>query len=242
MYDFEGQHVVVTGGTRGLGEAFTRAFLARGAFVTATYAQGQERAEKLLAELGPGDRLALARFDVSDEGAVEAFWGAVQRPVQVLINNAGIRQDAIVGMTTRESWDRVLSVNLDGSFSMAKHAVRAMSRPRYGRIIFITSPVTSLALKGTASYAASKAGQSALARTLAAEVASRNITVNCLEPGFVDTELLEGATPELREEWRKLVPLGRFGTPEEVASACLFLASKDASYITGGTLRVAGGL
>jgi 3-oxoacyl-[acyl-carrier protein] reductase len=125
---------------------------------------------------------------------------------------------------------------------MAKHAVRAMSGQRYGRILFVTSPAADLALKGAASYAASKAGQAALARTLAAEVASRGITVNCLQPGFVDTELLGGASVEQKRAWTEMVPLGRFGRQDEVTAACLFLASKEASYVTGTSLRVAGGL
>jgi len=141
-----------------------------------------------------------------------------------------------------EDWERVLDVNLGGSFAMSKHAVRAMSRRRYGRIIMISSPAAQIGMKGAASYAASKAGQAALARTLAVELASRNITVNCIEPGFVDTELLADLSEEAKAEWRARIPLGRFAKPEEIAAACLFLASREASYVTGATLRVSGGL
>ena len=240
MLDFTDQHVIVTGGTRGLGAAFSRAFIARGARVTATYVSGEAKARELAESCG--DRLALACFDVADPAAVEQFWGGLDAPVDVLVNNAGIRKDAIVGMTPVEDWRRVLSVNLDGTFYMSKFAVMAMSRRKYGRIINVTSPAAELGMKGAGSYAASKAGQAALARTLAMEVATRKITVNNLEPGFTETDLISEVPAELKDEWRKHVPLGRFATTEEVANACLFLASREASYITGTTLRVAGGL
>jgi 3-oxoacyl-[acyl-carrier protein] reductase len=242
VLDFAGQHVIVTGGTRGLGAAFSRAFLARGAKVIATYASAEAEAAAFAKDADGGERLTLARFDVADHSAVEKFWAGIHHPVEVLVNNAGIRKDAIVGMTPIEDWRRVLSVNLDGTFHMSKQAVMAMSRRKYGRIINVISPAAEIGMKGAGSYAASKAGQAALARTLAVELASRKITVNCLEPGFVDTELLGDLSEEWKAEQRAKIPLGRFAELEEVASACLFLASREASYITGTTLRVAGGL
>jgi len=241
MLDFTDQHVVVTGGTRGLGAAFTRAFLGRGAYVTATYVSGAEKAAAFAASVA-SDKLTLSCFDVSDYAAVEKFWGGLTRPVEVLVNNAGIRKDSIVGMMPADDWKKVLSINLDGTFYMSKMAVMAMSRKKYGRIINVTSPAADIGMKGAASYAASKAGQGALARTLAVEVASRKITVNNLEPGYTDTELLADISDEMKSEWKKQIPLGRFATVEEVAHACLFLASREAAYVTGTTLRVAGGL
>lgn len=242
MLDFSEQSVIVTGGTRGIGRALTTAFLARGGEVVATYIHGHEAAEKLKASVDGGHRLQLACFDVADGAAVEKFFDTLAKPPRVVVNNAGIRKDQIVGMMTEDDWRRVMSVNLDGTFNMCKHAVRAMSRQRYGRIINVTSVSAVLGIKGQANYAAAKAGQTALARTLSKEVASRGITVNCLEPGFVDTEMLDGLPEDTLAQYKKLVPMGRFGTTDEVASAALFLASKEASYVTGTTLRVAGGL
>jgi len=242
MLEFDGQLVIVTGGTRGIGQAISSAFLSRGAAVIATYVSGAEAAETFKAAHPHADRLKLAKFDVSDPQAVEDFFGSLEGPPQVVINNAGIRKDQIVGMLSLEDWTRVLNVNLNGSFLMSKFAVRAMSRERYGRIINITSPSASMGIKGQANYAASKAGQVALAKTLSREVAKRKITVNCVEPGFIDTELLSDLDDDLIQEYKRMVPLGRLGSPDEVASAVLFLASREASYITGTTLTVAGGL
>jgi 3-oxoacyl-[acyl-carrier protein] reductase len=244
MLDFSGQLVVVTGGTRGIGRVITERFLERGARVAATYVSDGASAFGLREHLPPeqAEHLTLARFDVADYASAERFFGSLERPPEVLVNNAGIKKDAIVGMLKPEDWRRVMAVNLDGTYHMSKLAVMAMSRQRYGRIINITSPSAELGFKGQASYAASKAGQVALARVLAKEVATRNITVNCVEPGFVETDLIADLDAAKLEEYKAMVPAGRFGTPVEVANAVLFLASKEASYITGATLRVAGGL
>jgi 3-oxoacyl-[acyl-carrier protein] reductase len=244
MLDFSGQLAIVTGGTRGIGAAISRGLLERGARVVATYAGDEISAAALKESVGPtvAQRLSFACFDVSDYAACDRFFTGLDRPPEILVNNAGIRRDAVVGMLKWEDWRRVIAVNLDGAFNMSKLAVMAMLRQRYGRIINITSIAAELALKGQANYAASKAGQTALCRSLAKEVASRNITVNCVEPGFIETDMLNGLDPKLVEEYKKQVPAGRFGLPEEVASAVLFLASKSASYITGSSLTVAGGL
>ena len=241
MADFEGQRVVVTGGTRGIGRAISVAFLEAGAEVHAMYAGNDEAAERFVEEQG-ASRLFVAKVDVSDYGAVERFFGALPSPPQVVVNNAGIRRDQIVGMLPVEDWRRVLEVNLDGTFYVSKLAVMAMSRQRYGRIVNIVSPSAHLGFPGQASYAASKAGQIAMARSLAKEVAKRKITVNCVSPGFVDTELLADLPEEQKKAYVDMVPMKRFGTGEEVASAVLYLASKEASYISGATLEVTGGL
>jgi 3-oxoacyl-[acyl-carrier protein] reductase len=242
MLEFSEQTVIITGGTRGIGKAISSAFLSRNARVIASYVSGVEAAETFKAEHPKGENLILAKFDVSNPDAVESFFDSLENPPQVVINNAGIRKDQIVGMLTMQEWSRVIDVNLTGSFLMSKFAVRAMSRERYGRIINITSPSARMGIKGQASYAASKAGQVALAKTLSKEVAKRKITVNCVEPGFIDTDLLNDLTEELIQGYKKMVPLGRLGLPEEVANAVLFLASREASYITGTTLTVDGGL
>ena len=244
---FAGQTVVVTGGTRGIGRALTRAFLTEGATVHATYRAGDEAAEALREACGElAERLSLHRFDVADHGAVESFWAELDARasggVQVLVNNAGLRRDGVAAMMRPEDWHAVLDTNLTGGFHMAKFAVLAMMRRRYGRILFVTSPAGRFGFEGQTNYAASKAGQIGLARSLSKEVAKRGITVNCLSPGFVETELIADLTQERAAAYRSMVPMGRFGTPEEVASAALFLASREAAYVTGTTLEVAGGL
>ncbi|MBL8861506.1 MAG: SDR family oxidoreductase [Planctomycetes bacterium] len=224
----------------------TLAFLEHGGRVHATWT-GNETAAAALADAAArfAGRLALHRFDVADEQAVERFWAGLESEpegVQVLLSNAGIRRDQIVGTMKSADWRAVLDVNLTGSFLMAKHAVRAMLPRKYGRIVFVTSPSGLHGFQGQANYAASKAGQIGLMRSLAREVGKRKITVNCLSPGFVDTELLADLPEEARAEHRKLVPLGRFATTEEIAHAALFLASPGASYVNGTTLEVHGGL
>ncbi len=245
-YDFTGRNVIVTGGSRGLGRAIVEAFLAAGASVIATYAGNEEAARRLAEENAEhADRLLLKAFDVGDYGAVEAFYREVDASfakLDVLVNNAGIRIDAIVGLLPVENWDRVLRTNLSGTFHMSKQAVLRMAGQRYGRIVSITSPSGELGFEGQANYAASKAGQVAFSRSLAKEVARRKITVNCVSPGFVDTDLIADLPAEQRAEYQKMVPLRRFGTPQEVATAVLFLASEQAAYITGETLHVTGGL
>jgi 3-oxoacyl-[acyl-carrier protein] reductase len=242
VFDFKDQRVIVTGGTRGIGAGITRAFLAAGAHVTATYTSNAEAAAAFQAACDAGARLTLAAFDVSDAEAVDTFYAGLSAPPQVLVNNAGIRRDQIVGMLPVSDWRRVMEVNLDGTFYMSKGAVKAMSRQRYGRIVSITSPSGELGFPGQANYAASKAGQVAMARSLAKEVARRNITVNCVSPGFIDTELLADLSEEHKKGFLGMVPMQRFGTPDEVAHAVLFLASKEASYITGSTVHVTGGI
>lgn len=242
-FDFDGQRVIVTGGTRGIGAGLTKAFLDAGASVTATYGRDDAAAQAFRQGLGPvAERLELARFDVADSDAVEDFFRRFDGELHVLVNNAGIRRDAVLGMMTDEDWRRVLAVNLDGTFFMTKQAVRLMSGQRYGRIIQIISPSGRLGMAGQANYAASKAGQQAMSRSLAKEVAKRHVTVNCVSPGFVDTDLIADLDDETKKGFRQMVPMRRFGTVDEVASAVLFLASRESAYITGTTLEVSGGL
>jgi len=246
-HDFSGQTVVVTGGTRGLGRAITLDFLGRGATVYATWHRGEESAAALRDEVGPDtERLRLARFDVADAAAVASFWERVEEEcpqgVQVLVNNSGIRRDAALALMPETDWRAVLDTNLTGSFLMSKGAVKHMAGRRYGRIVLITSPAARHGFEGQTNYAASKAGQVGLMRSLAREVAKRKITVNCVSPGFVATDLLADLPEALREEYRRSVPLKRFADPAEVAYAVRALAAREASYITGSVLDVAGGL
>jgi 3-oxoacyl-[acyl-carrier protein] reductase len=199
-------------------------------------------AEAFASSIAEPDRLQLAKFDVSDYGAVERFFGELSHPPQIVVANAGIRKDAVLGMMPRDDWKKVIEVNLDGTYHVLKFAVMAMSRQRYGRIISIVSPSAEIGFQGQANYAASKAGQIAMTRVLSKEVAKRNITVNAVSPGFIDTELLADLDPEKKAAYLDLVPMRRFGTGEEVAHAVLFLASKEAGYVTGATLEVTGGI
>ncbi len=245
-WDFSGQTVVVTGGTRGIGRAVSEAFLAAGARVLAVYAGNEDAAaEFAAANSAAGERLETRRLDVSDYAAVEAFYRDLETrgfDLDVLVNNAGIRRDAVVGMMAPEDWRRVLAVNLDGVFYMSKFAVHAMMRARYGRIITITSPSGRIGFEGQANYAASKAAEVAFTRSLAREVARRGITANAVSPGFMDTGFIRDLPPEVRKKYRNMVPLRRFGRPEETAACILFLASREAAYVNGAVLEVTGGL
>jgi 3-oxoacyl-[acyl-carrier protein] reductase len=243
---FQDQIVIVTGGTRGIGAALSRAFLEQGARVLATYARNDEAAQSFKAALSElGERLELFRFDVANKSEVETFYKTVEErygEVQVLINNGGIRRDQIMASLSEDDWDAVIDTNLKGSFLMSQGAVLLMMKKRYGRIINMSSVGARLTLSGQANYSASKAGQIAIAKTLAKEVGKRGITVNCICPGFIETELIDDLSSEQIDEYKKLVPLKRLGQASEVAHAALFLASKEAGYITGSELDVAGGL
>lgn len=239
---------LVTGATRGIGRAVSLALLAQGARVYGLFGGNRAAAEALIAEaknLGYNDRLHLQQLDVSDYQAVSAFFTTLETEwdtLDILVNSAGIRRDALVAMLKEEDWRRVLDVNLSGCFNTSKAALPLMLKQKYGRIIFITSPMAHLGFPGQANYAASKAGQIGLMKSLSKEVAKRRITVNCISPGFIDTEFLAGLGEEQLKQYKKMVPAGRFGTAEEVAEAVLFLAGERAGYINGAVLEITGGL
>jgi 3-oxoacyl-[acyl-carrier protein] reductase len=244
---FAGQTVVVTGGTRGLGRAIALDFLEQGATVVSTWHKGEAAARAFEDEAGRFEgRARLARFDVADYAACQAFWEALESEhpdgVQVLVNNSGTRRDRVLAMMSSEEWREVLDTNLTGGFHMSRFAVLHMLPRRYGRILFITSPAGRQGFEGQANYSASKAGQVGLMRSLAREVARRGITVNCVSPGFCDTELLADLPEEVKKRHLESVPLKRFADPREVAYAVRCLAAREASYVTGATLEVTGGL
>lgn len=241
---FENQTVVVTGGTRGIGRGIAEAFLKEGATVFATYAGNDQAAEKFKEEMHT-DKLIVKKCDVRNEDSIIKLFEEIEMThpkIQILINNSGIRKDQMTAMMSLTEWNDVLNTNLTGTFLMSKHAVLQFMKNRYGRIVNISSIGGSLGLPGQANYAASKAGQIAISKSLSKEVAKRGITVNNVCPGFIDTELLADLPEELRKDYLKDVPMRRFGRVEEVASAVLFLASAEASYITGASLEIAGGL
>jgi 3-oxoacyl-[acyl-carrier protein] reductase len=246
MAEFTGQKVVVTGATRGLGRAISLAFLQEGATVVGLYGGNAKTAEDFQKQcMVYGDLLQLYQCDVSDYAAVEQLYGRIEQKfdtIDILVNNAGIRRDSVLAMMKEDDWRRVIDVNLTGSYIMAKFAVQLMMKQKYGRIIYITSPMAHMGFAGQANYAASKAGQIGMMKSLSKETAKRKITVNCVSPGFIATELIDDLSPEQLSEYKKMVPMRRFGTPGEVADAVLFLAGPKASYINGAVLDVNGGL
>ena len=245
-YDFSSRIAVVTGGTRGIGAAVTTALLKAGARVYALYASNTQAAQAFADGLPEyKDRLVTAQCNVGDYQAVESFFNRFdqeQDHLDILVNCAGIRQDGVVAMLPKENWDNVINVNLNGSYATFKLASQRMLRRRWGRIIGITSPSGRIGIEGQANYAASKAGQVAMMKSMSKEVAKRHITVNCVSPGFIDTDFISNLPEEQAAAYRNSVPLKRFGTPQDVANAVLFLASEESEYITGTVLEVAGGI
>lgn len=246
QFDFKDQTIIVTGGTRGIGRGISEAFLASGGRVIATY-HGNSTAAELFKEANKNyaDRLDLQQFDVSQYAEAERFFNYLEKTYgkfEVLVNNSGIRRDAVLGMMKETDWRQVIDTNLTGTFNMSKFAVRNLMKERYGRIISITSPIGRIGFPGQTNYAASKAGQVALTLSLAKEVASRGITVNCVSPGFIETDFIADLPEEQRKLYLSQVPLKRFGTAAEVAHCVLFLASRQSSYITGAVLEITGGL
>jgi 3-oxoacyl-[acyl-carrier protein] reductase len=243
---FNNQVVVVTGGTRGIGRGITEAFLNQGAKVIATYASNDEKANQFKEEMGElAEQLTLKKFDVSKHSECESFFMDITKDfdqIHVLVNNSGIRKDNLGASMTQDEWDSVLNINLKGTFNMTQQAILHMMRKRYGRIINISSIGGNLGLPGQANYAASKAGQIAISKSMSKEVAKRKITINNVCPGFIETELIGDLSEDLVKEYKSQVPMKRFGNVKEVAHAVMFFASENASYITGTSLEVSGGL
>ncbi|WP_285497959.1 beta-ketoacyl-ACP reductase [Actinomadura sp. NBRC 104425] len=226
--------VLVTGGNRGIGLAIARELSAAGDAVAVTYRSGE-----------PPAGLFGVRCDVTSMEDVDAAFGKVeaeQGPVQVLVANAGITDDTLLAIMSEESFTSVLDTNLTGAYRVAKRAVKGMMRKRSGRIVLVSSVVGLLGSAGQSNYAASKAGMVGFARSLARELGSRNITVNVVAPGFVDTDMTAALSEDQQNAIKKAIPLGRVAQPEEVAKAVRFLAGDDAAYITGAVIPVDGGL
>jgi len=246
MYDFRGQTIIITGGTRGIGKGISEGFLKAGARVIATYAANEAAAEQFKQDNSQfAQSIDVRKLDVTTYKEVEQFFVYVDTEYgsfEVMVNNAGIRKDSVLAMMKESDWHDVMSVNLAGTFYMCKFAVMSLMRKRYGRIINISSVMDRYAFEGQSNYAASKAGLVALTKSLSKEVATRSITVNCVSPGFITTELIQDLPDKLREAYLARIPLKRFGSVEEVAACVLFLASREASYVTGSILEVAGGL
>ncbi len=242
----ENRIAVVTGGSRGIGRAVAFELAKRGAAVVVNYNKSPESAEKVVAQItAGGGRAAAFQADVSvldQAAALIKFSVDTFGDLHILVNNAGITKDTLIMMMSEQDWDAVLETNLKSTFNCSKAAVKHMMRKRYGRIINMASVAGQMGNAGQTNYSASKAGQIGFTKALAREVASRNITVNAIAPGFVDTEILNSVPPEMMEAAMKFVPLGRKGQPEEIAYAVAFLASDQAAYITGQVLGVDGGM
>lgn len=240
--DLSGKVALITGSTRGIGYAVANRLVAAGARV-GIMSRHLDDARRVAAELGNG--CYGVACDVADPSQIEP---AVQKvtdhmgPLDILVNNAGFTRDNILLRLTQEDWDDVLATNLTGVFHMTKAVIKGMMKRRSGRIINMTSVVGITGNKGQANYVAAKAGLIGFTKTVAREYASRNILVNCIAPGFIDTDLTNILPPEAQEALLGGVPLGRLGTPEDVAGAALFLASDMAQYITGQVLVVDGGM
>jgi len=240
-----GRSVLVTGAASGIGAALARRLAHEGARVALADCDG-DRARAVAETLRAAGHEAIAfDCDVTSPDACrdavaatsEAFGG-----IDILVNNAGITRDQLLMRMKREDWDRVLEVNLTGAFVCTQAVLRPMMKQRTGRIVGISSVVGQMGNAGQANYAASKAGLIGFSKSLAREVAARNITVNVVAPGLIDTDMTRALPPGVQAEWQSKVPLGRFGTPEDVAAAVCFLASDEASYITGQVLAVNGGM
>ena len=237
---------VVTGGTRGIGLAIAQRMAADGFDLLVSYRGDDAAAEQAKTLLGESKgRVEIMAADVSTaDGAGALIEAAMSQfgQIDALINNAGITRDTLVMRMTEEDWDAVLSTNLKGAFLCAKAAIRPMLRARTGRIVNMTSVVGIVGNAGQVNYASAKAGLIGLTKSLAKEVGSRGITVNAVAPGFIETRLTDVLPRELKDNLLKNTPLGRFGTPDDIAGAVAFLVSKDAAFITGHVLTVDGGL
>ncbi|MDO5768173.1 MAG: 3-oxoacyl-ACP reductase FabG [Psychrobacter sp.] len=235
--------VLVTGASRGIGKAVAKRFAKQGHFVigTATTEKGAEAINEYLHDTGGIGRV----LDVRNQEQIDKLFEEIESvygAVQVLVNNAGMTQDGLLMRMKDEEWDNVIDTNLTAIYRMSKRAVRGMMKARRGRIINITSVVAQMGNAGQANYAASKAGVEGFTRTLAREVGSRQVTINCVAPGLIETDMTDELDERLLNSMLDAVPIGRLGQPEDVAAAVTFLAGDEASYITGAVIAVNGGM
>jgi 3-oxoacyl-[acyl-carrier protein] reductase len=242
MFDLTGRKALVTGATGGLGEAIARALHAQGAIV-GLHGTREEKLKELAAELG--DRTFIFPANLSDREAVKALGQKAEEElggVDILVNNAGITRDGLFVRMSDEDWDAVLNVNLTSVFNLTRELTHPMMRRRNGRIINITSIVGVTGNPGQANYCASKAGLIGFSKSLAQEIASRNVTVNCIAPGFIESAMTDKLNDKQREAIMGAIPMKKMGTGNDIAAAALYLASDGAGYVTGQTLHVNGGM
>ena len=242
MFDLTGRKALVTGASGGLGGAIARTLHAQGASVALSGTRA-EALEALAAELG--ERVVVTPCNLADKDSVEALVPAAEEKLgglDILVNNAGITRDNLFLRLKDEDWDSVLAVNLTAAFRLSRAAVKSMMRRRYGRIVAIGSVVGTTGNPGQANYAAAKAGLIGMSKALAAEVASRNITVNVVSPGFIESPMTQALNEKQRDGILADVPMGRLGAGADIAAAVAYLASDEAGYVTGQTLHVNGGM
>lgn len=242
MFDLTGKKALITGATGGIGLAIATALHGAGATVALSGTR-REKLDEIVKSLG--ERAFAVPANLSDMESVEALPSAAidaMGGLDILVNNAGITRDNLAMRMKDEEWDDVLNVNLKAGFKLSKAVLRPMMKARFGRIVNITSVVGAMGNPGQANYAASKAGMVGLSKSLAQEVASRGITVNCVAPGFIETPMTDVLDDKQRESIMTNIPLNRLGTPDEVAASVLYLASDEAAYITGQTIHVNGGM
>jgi 3-oxoacyl-[acyl-carrier protein] reductase len=244
MFDLSGKIAIVTGASRGIGRGVAMMLASRGAHVVAT-ARGENAADAVSQIQGAGHRAEAAALEVTDPVSIDALIaGVLERHgrIDILVNNAGITRDQLMLRMKRDDWDHVIATNLTASFALSQAAIKPMLKQRSGRVINISSVVGQTGNAGQANYAASKAGLIGFSKALARELASRNITVNVVAPGLIETDMTKAITEKAHGDWTSQIPLGRLGTTADVAAAVCFLASDEASYITGQVLAVNGGM
>jgi 3-oxoacyl-[acyl-carrier protein] reductase len=244
MFDLHGKVAIVTGASRGIGRAIAETLASRGATVVAA-ARGDNAAETVAAIQATGGIAEIATLDVTNGESVAALVGGVlerHQRIDVLVNNAGIAKDQLMLRMKRDDWDQVIATNLTSAFTLVQAVLKPMIKQRGGRIISISSVVGQSGNAGQANYAASKAGLIGFSKAVAREVASRNITVNVVTPGLIETDMTKAITAQAQTDWAAQIPLARLGAPKDVAAAVCFLASDEASYITGHVLAVNGGM
>jgi len=242
MFNLTGKSALVTGATGGIGGAVAKALHAQGAQVAISGTR-REALEALATELG--NRVHIVPANLSDKDSVEALIPAAEAAlgqVDILVNNAGVTRDNLFMRMKDEEWETVLRVNLEAAFRLSRAVIKGMMKRRWGRIVSVTSVIGTTGNAGQANYAASKAGLIGMSKSLAQEVASRNITVNCIAPGFIATPMTDVLNEKQREGILTKVPMARLGTPEDIAAAAVYLASDEAAYLTGQTLHINGGM
>ncbi|MDR3272436.1 MAG: 3-oxoacyl-[acyl-carrier-protein] reductase [Flavobacteriaceae bacterium] len=241
----EGKTAIITGATRGIGKGIAQIFAQHGANIAFTYASSAVKAEELEKELSPLVKIKGYLSDASDYDAAQKLADDILKEfgtIDILINNAGITRDNLMLRMSKEEWDEVLKVNLNSVFNLTKAVIKPMLKQRKGSIINMSSVVGVKGNAGQANYAASKAGIIGFSKSVALELGSRNIRCNAVAPGFIETEMTEALDEKTIQEWREHIPLKRGGTPEDIANACLYLASDLSGYVTGQVLNVNGGM
>lgn len=246
MFRLDGKVAIVTGGSRGIGRACAEALAAQGALVVVNYVKGEAAAKEVADGIvAKGGKAEIAAFDVGDMAATEKAIDEIAKKhgrLDIVIANAGIAIDGLLLRLKEEDIDRQLAINVKGALACAKASTKVMMRAKTGRIVFISSVIGEMGNVGQTAYAATKAALLGITKSVAREFASRQITVNAVTPGFIETDMTHGMQDAMKEQILKAIPLGRIGAAKDIAAACVYLASDEAAYVTGQVLRVNGGM